>query len=67
MSTHNICFYGELEKIISELSSQNYHQILLLNKSSGKYSSLFSNNDIMKENLHLHLGHQIDVNQLLCL
>ena len=29
MSTHNICFYGEMEKII-----QNYHQILLLNKSS---------------------------------
>ena len=30
MSTHNICLYGELEKI-----TQNYHQILLLNKSSG--------------------------------
>ena len=29
MSTHNICFYGELEKIIPE-----YHQILLLNNSS---------------------------------
>ena len=22
MSTHNICFYGELEKIISELSTE---------------------------------------------
>ena len=29
MSTHNICFYGELRKDITELS-----QILLLNKSS---------------------------------
>ena len=29
MSTHNICFYGEIRKII-----QNYHQILLLNNSS---------------------------------
>ena len=52
MSTHNICFYAEIRKIIPELSpytpttyvfvenwrklSQNYHQILLLNNSSAK-------------------------------
>ena len=29
MSTHNICFYGDIKNI-----SQNYHQIFLLNKSS---------------------------------
>ena len=29
MSTHSICFYGEIRKI-----SQNYHQMLLLNNSS---------------------------------
>ena len=32
MSTHNICFYGELEKL-----SHNYHQILLLNNSPAMY------------------------------
>ena len=31
MSTHNICFYGEIRKL-----SQNYHQILLLNNSPGQ-------------------------------
>ena len=31
MSTHNVCFYGEI-------LSQNYHQILLLSKSSVKSS-----------------------------
>ena len=29
MSTHNMCFYGEIRKL-----SQNYHQILLLNSSA---------------------------------
>ena len=30
MSTHNIYFYGELEKIVLELSSNSPHQILCL-------------------------------------
>ena len=30
MSTHNICFYGEIGKKLTK----NYHQILLLNNAS---------------------------------
>ena len=30
MSTHNICFYGELEKIIPKLSSNNNSSVYLL-------------------------------------
>ena len=34
MNTHNICFYGEIRKIIPELSPDTV--ILLLNKSSAR-------------------------------
>ena len=38
MSTYNICLYEGINKV-----SQNYHQILLLNKSSGQDSFLGQN------------------------
>ena len=34
MSTHNICFYGELEKIIPELSSKPPYYLISLHYQS---------------------------------
>ena len=46
MSTHNLCFYREIKKII-----QNYHQMLILYKSSEEE----------KKKLSGHPGHRCSV------
>ena len=57
MSTHNICFYGEIRKKLSH----NYHQILLLNKSSARWYFAHAQDESKSEHLthtrrHFSLG-----------
>ena len=41
MGTHNICFYGEIRKIIPELSAlQKYSAVLDMTFLVSKYSSI---------------------------
>ena len=41
MSTHNICFYGEIEVIISTLSSEPYHNFLYIIIWAMSWGNLF--------------------------
>ena len=56
MSTHNLCFYGELTKIILQ-SSVNTHFICSLDKPSQMYRHLPFNPKMTKMNVFKDLLH----------
>ena len=66
MSTHNICFYGELEKIIPDLSPNTpFSTLLLLNMTYPVLANSVDPDQLASEELHgLSLNMWISIKNL---